>query len=163
MREPFLIIMKQMETPPPDERGAGLEAGRNECTAHPGTLDAPMPSDDPKLLVLIVEDDQEIAGLIAAVVEHVGATPLVAYDGQQALELAQGRAPALLITDLILPGISGDTLITTLRTAWDAHLPAILVSAAPWVQRRAAGADAVLAKPFRVGDLLALLDRYLPT
>ena len=112
-------------------------------------------------LVLIAEDDQEIAELIAAAVEHIHATPMLARDGQEALELVQSCAPDLVITDLVMPGMGGDTLIAAIRNKWGAELPAILVSGAPWQHRRASGADAVLPKPFRVGDLLALMGRYL--
>jgi DNA-binding response OmpR family regulator len=113
-------------------------------------------------LVLIVEDDSAIADFIADVVAIAGARSVIAGDGLEALLLARAHRPALVITDLNMPRMSGAALIAALRKEWGVNLPVILVSAAPRTQLLAAGAVALLAKPFAVADLLALLDRFLP-
>jgi DNA-binding response OmpR family regulator len=118
-------------------------------------------------VVLIVDDDKPIADIIALVVAEAGYVPMVATRGQQAVELAQARWPALLITDLMIPFMSGSALIGTLRAAAMAggHTapPAILMTAANLRHAYAAGADAVLRKPFDLDDLDALLRRFLGT
>ncbi len=110
---------------------------------------------------LIVAPERVIADLIGDVVELAGATPLVAYDGREALSLARSQRPALVITTLLLPYLCGEDLITALHQEWGATLPVILLSGAPHAQRVRAGADAMLTKPFRLADLLALMSRYL--
>lgn len=116
-------------------------------------------------LVLIVEDEELIAELIADVVADAGFTPLVAFHGRRALELAREQPPDLLIVDLMLPYLSGADLIRALRAdaAANGHLPptAILITGAGPSQARAAGAEVVLFKPFEIADVDALLHRFL--
>jgi DNA-binding response OmpR family regulator len=118
-------------------------------------------------VVLIVEDEGPIAEVVSYVVEDAGHTPLVVSNGLQALEVAKERWPALVITDLMMPRLNGVELIAALRAeaAADRHKPSppvILLTAAGTVRAHAAGADAVLRKPFNLADLEALLERFLP-
>jgi len=119
----------------------------------------------PPVLVLIAEDEEPIAEVVATVVEDAGYTPLLAAHGREALELARAKQPALLITDLMMPHLSGAELIAALRSdaaaSGRAPLPVILMTAAGPAQARAAGADAVLRKPFELLELDALLRRFL--
>ena len=123
--------------------------------------------DDPDgaALVLIAEDEEPIAELLSYVVQDAGYTPLVALHGRQALALARDRWPALVITDLMMPYLSGADLIAALAAEATANgrarPPAILVTGAGPSQARAAGADVVLYKPFQVADLDALLHHFL--
>ena len=106
-------------------------------------------------VVLIAEDEEPVAETVAYVVEDAGYTPLVATHGQQ----------ALLVTDLMLPYLSGADLIAALRaeaaTCGQIPPPTILITAASLSQARAAGADVVLRKPFHLAELEALLHRFL--
>lgn len=116
-------------------------------------------------VVLIVDDDKPIADFVATVVAEAGYTPLVATRGAQALELARAQWPALLITDLMLPFMNGDTLIAALRAAAEstgqAAPPVVLMTAASLRYAQAAGAEEILCKPFDLADLEALLGRFL--
>jgi DNA-binding response OmpR family regulator len=113
---------------------------------------------------LIAEDERVIAEVIAAVVADAGHEPLVAGHGRRALELARARWPALVITDLMMPHLDGAGLIAGLRAEAAARglarPPAILVTSAVGAAR-AAGADAVLRKPFDLDALEALVRRLL--
>jgi DNA-binding response OmpR family regulator len=113
-------------------------------------------------VVLIAENDDLVADLLASVVELSGAVPLVAANGRQALELARTRRPALLITGSIMPELDGAGLIAALRAEIGAALPTILVTASPSYEAQAVGADAVLRKPFHIASLEAQLARFLP-
>jgi len=116
-------------------------------------------------VVLIAEDERSIASLVAEVVAQAGYTPLVATNGRQALALAREQWPALVITDLMMPYLDGAALTTALRaeaaTRGDAAPPIVLMTAAGPQYARAAGADAVLRKPFNLAELEALLLRFL--
>ena len=114
-----------------------------------------------EILILIAEDEPPIAALVAEVVRDVGATPLLASDGRQALALAQAQRPALLVTDLMMPHLSGAELIAALQAEGPRPIPAILMTAAGVLAARGAGADAVLPKPFDLDALEALLRRFL--
>jgi DNA-binding response OmpR family regulator len=122
-------------------------------------------SQDDPMLVLIAEDEEPLAETISYVVREAGYSPLVALHGRQALELARTRRPAMLITDLMLPYLSGAALIAALRAdalvTGEAPPVTILISAASRVGAIAAGANVVLRKPFHLEDLEAILRRFL--
>ena len=116
-------------------------------------------------LVLIAEDEEPIAEAIAFLVQENGYTPLIANNGRLALELARARHPDLVITDLMMPYLDGDELISALRAdaALDNHVAphTILLSAAGLRRMRNAGADAILPKPFELDDLERLLRQFM--
>ena len=84
--------------------------------------------------ILIVDDEVPIAAIIGAVVEDLGYRAHLAAQGQQALDLARAAWPALVITDLMMPVLSGADLIAALRvettTQGRAYVPVILMTAA---------------------------------
>lgn len=120
--------------------------------------------------VLIADDDRSIAALVAAVVADLGYRPVIAHDGQQALELTRELWPVLLITDLMMPRLNGRQVIAGVHRAaaetGRAPVPTLLMTAADPLHRQASGADAVLLKPFDLDDLedlvLQLLQREQP-
>jgi CheY-like chemotaxis protein len=109
------------------------------------------------VIILIAEDEEPIAAILAAVIEDLGYRPLIAVDGRHALELARTTWPALVITDLMMPGLTGADLITALHaeaaSTGRPPVPVILITAAGLQHARSAGADAVLGKPFDLADL----------
>jgi CheY-like chemotaxis protein len=117
------------------------------------------------LLVLIVDDEATIAEIVADVVDFAGYTAAVAGDGARALALARERPPALVITDLMMPKLGGAALIAALRAdaAANGHAapPMILMTASGRGPAAAAGADAILIKPFDLTALEELLHRFL--
>lgn len=121
---------------------------------------APADRDEPRL-ILIADDERGIGDVLAELVQGLGYRSAVARNGRQALELARERPPALLITDLMMPGLDGAGLIAALRDELGAGLPVILVTVASGAASRAAGADAVLPKPFDIDALEALVERLL--
>ena len=116
-------------------------------------------------VVLIAEDEEPIAQAIAYIVEDLGYTPAVAIHGKQALELARAHRPALVITDLMMPQMTGAELIRALRQDAAqmkyAPPPIILMSAAGRQFIDTVQADAYLPKPFDVTEVEALLEQYL--
>lgn len=124
------------------------------------------PGTDPTL-VLIAEDEAPIADALAFVVEDAGYHAVVAQHGREALDVARSRHPALVITDLMMPHMSGADLIVALRE--DATRdgfrppPVILMTAAGARHSGAASADAVLRKPFDIHEVEVLLGRLLPS
>lgn len=117
------------------------------------------------VIVLIAEDEKPIAEFVSSIVEDMGYVPVVARHGRQALELAHAQSPALLITDLMMPYMSGADLIATLReeaaSRGQTAVPIILMTAASAVHALAAGADAVLYKPFDLTELENLVEQLL--
>jgi len=118
-----------------------------------------------KKVVLIAEDERAIANIVRVVVEDAGYRPVLAAHGRQALDMARAEHPALVITDLMMPHLTGAELIAALRadaaTDGCVRAPVILMTAVNPSQARSAGADAVLYKPFDLDALEALLRRFL--
>jgi CheY-like chemotaxis protein len=116
-------------------------------------------------VVLIAEDEEPIAQAIAYIVEDLGYIPAIAIHGKQALELARQNHPALIITDLMMPQMTGAELIRALHDdATQQNHPAppiILMSAAGRQHMDGLGADAFLPKPFDVAQVEELLTHYL--
>ena len=109
-------------------------------------------------IALVVEDDPWIRLLLRDLLTDGGYAVLEASNGSAALRLAQRQPPALVLLDLVLPEQSGLELLTELKsTRATAHVPVIAVSARPdlLAPRAAELADAVVAKPFDIEELLA--------
>ena len=107
-------------------------------------------------IVLVVDDDAWIRLVMRDLMIEEGYAVLEASNGSAAMRLAQRQAPALLLLDLVLPEQSGFALLTELKSSRvTQHIPVIAVTARTELLRRAAElADAVVAKPFDIDELL---------
>ena len=110
--------------------------------------------------VLYVEDDRALQGLVRFWLEDAGYRVLVADDGQAAVELLEAERPDLVITDAMMPRMSGDELVARMRDtpAW-ADIPIVMATAAASplrVERMLErGCSAVLGKPLDEASFLA--------
>lgn len=121
-------------------------------------------SDGATAVVLIVEDEEPIALALSFIVEDEGYTALIATRGKEALEILRERRPALVITDLMMPQMSGQALIATMRQDAQAdhrQTPVVLMTAAGSEFAMNVGADAILLKPFDIEAVTRLLHRFL--
>jgi PAS domain S-box-containing protein len=113
--------------------------------------------------VLVVDDNPDVADNLAMLLRAHGLQVRVAYDGAQALELAETSRPMVLVLDLGLPDLSGLEVARALRRrAWAAQLLMIAVTgwgqAADRLATRNAGFDAHLVKPVDPDALFQLID-----
>ena len=108
-------------------------------------------------IALVVEDDPWIRLLLRDLLTDEGYAVLKASNGSAALRLAQRQPPALVLLDLVLPEQWGLELLAELKsTRATAHVPVIAVSPRTDLLARAAElANAVVAKPFDIEELLA--------
>jgi two-component system OmpR family response regulator len=108
--------------------------------------------------ILLVEDDPAIADLLRRVLVRAGYTVRVAIDGREALEELGEDIPAVLILDIILPGVSGFTILEYIHQR-QIILPIIVITANPLHRDslQNAGIIHVLIKPFRLEELLNAL------
>jgi DNA-binding response OmpR family regulator len=111
--------------------------------------------------VLIVEDEQDIAGLIKHTLERGGdADAEIVGSGEAALKAVGERPPDLVILDLNLPVLSGLEVCRILRARSDArHVPIIMLTARTAEDDRVEGfelgADDYVTKPFSLRELSA--------
>ena len=110
--------------------------------------------------VLIVEDDADIAALIAHYLEKTGFGAETVSDGGRALSRARESPPDLVILDLMLPGLNGLEVCRALRADdKTTALPIIMLTARGEESERIlgldVGADDYVVKPFSPNELMA--------
>lgn len=100
--------------------------------------------------VLIVDDDSPIAETLAMIIEDMGYSVVLAYNGREGLAAAMRVPPNLIITDLMMPQMTGAEMLAALR-ATHLNMPPILVlTAGERTYAQDVGATATIAKPFDV-------------
>lgn len=108
-------------------------------------------------LILVVEDDPEIADIVCAYLQSDGFRTLHASDGVQALEICADRAPALVILDIRLPGMDGWQVLAELRRR--GNTPVLMLTANDNVVDKLSalriGADDYVIKPFTPAEVVA--------
>jgi len=123
-----------------------------------------MPDGQVNGFTVLVADDNEVAQrLCKRVLEKAGYSVLIAGDGLQAVELALGRRPEMILMDVAMPGIDGLEAMRRIK-AEVPSMPIVIASAHSMSSDRdrflAAGADNVLSKPFRLADLIAVVEGF---
>jgi CheY-like chemotaxis protein len=118
----------------------------------------------PGARILVVDDDEEIRKLHAAILTLEGYEVEMAEDGADALEqLATGRFD-LVFTDRLMPVVDGESLVLALRSA-GIRTPVVMVSGSlaqrPLSERVAREVSAALPKPIRATEVLAAIFRAL--
>jgi DNA-binding response OmpR family regulator len=107
--------------------------------------------------ILIVEDEPQLRGLLRLYLERDGHRVTEAGDGRAALAAFDADGADLVILDLMLPGMQGETVLEALRDAGD--VPVLITSAkrsdAERISGLRAGADDYLAKPFNPHEVTA--------
>jgi two-component system cell cycle response regulator DivK len=119
-----------------------------------------------KKLFLVVEDFEDSRFMMRRLLEMAGYSVLEATDGEQAVELAVQKRPALILMDLSLPKLDGLAATRKIRQHKTAgKIPIVAVSAhdAPEsrVEALEAGCDEYVTKPIDFDHLNALLKRFL--
>ncbi len=108
--------------------------------------------------ILVVEDEQKVAGFIQKGLEEEGYTVDIAYDGESGIEKAAGGDFNLILLDIMLPKKDGIAVIKELREK-NNNTPILCLTARDSVDDKVAGldvgADDYLAKPFAFAELIA--------
>jgi CheY-like chemotaxis protein len=111
-------------------------------------------------LILLVEDEVIIAVSTSMLLQDVGYEVAIAPDGAVGLQIAEARLPNLVITDLMLPGMSGFEMIRLLRSRRFGS-PIVLATSVPEVQISERLYDAYLTKPYLGSSLFLLVSELL--
>lgn len=108
--------------------------------------------------ILVVEDEQKVAGFIQKGLEEEGYTVDVAFDGESGVEKAGSGNYNLIVLDIMLPKKDGIAVIRELRES-NNNTPVLCLTARDSVDDRVAGldvgADDYLSKPFAFAELVA--------
>jgi len=116
--------------------------------------------------ILVVEDEADLAELVAYNLRRVGHDVQLAHDGLRALQAAQRERPDLVVLDLMLPRMDGGEVARRLRSdPATASIPILMLTAkateADELAGLALGADDYIAKPFSMPVLIARVDAVL--
>ena len=114
-------------------------------------------------LVLVVDDERPLVGVIASHLEREGFAVLQAYDGPGAVEAVEHHRPDLVLLDIGLPGFDGIEACRQIREFSDAYI--VMLTARDEEQDKVealtAGADDYVVKPFSARELIARLQAML--
>ena len=105
-------------------------------------------------VIAVVDDDVYIGDMLEELLRREGYDVLRAYSGTEAVLLLEGRRPDLVLLDLMLPGLGGESVLPRL-----AGIPVIILSARAGIEDKVdllrGGAADYLTKPFDTRELLA--------
>jgi two-component system OmpR family response regulator len=108
--------------------------------------------------ILVVEDEADLARTLVKALAEEGYAVDMAATGDEALSKASGVAYDTVVLDVLLPGMSGLSVLSTLRAS-GARTPVLILTARDAIEDKArglnAGADDYMTKPFALSELLA--------
>jgi two-component system, OmpR family, alkaline phosphatase synthesis response regulator PhoP len=116
--------------------------------------------------IFVVEDEKDLVELLTYNLEKEGYRVLSEMDGEAALKKIPGKAPDLVLLDLMLPKVDGLTVCKTLKAdPKTAHIPVVMLTAkgaeSDKIVGLELGADDYVTKPFSVKELLARIRAVL--
>lgn len=116
--------------------------------------------------ILIADDEVDIVETLKFMLEVEGFDCQVAYDGEEALNLAKSVNPDLMILDVMMPKINGYKVCRLLK--FDAKykdIPILMVTARSQEEDKMigeeTGADEYITKPFEIEEVVAKVKKYL--
>lgn len=117
--------------------------------------------------VLVVDDEPQVVWMLRFSLEAEGYQTIAARDGREALDEVRRQRPPLMLLDIMMPVMDGWSVLEELGTYPEDERPRVVVLSARTSARDRAkamelGADAFVAKPFNIDDLLAVLRELAP-
>ena len=112
-------------------------------------------NDEERKTILVVEDDPDVLSAIVKNLEHAGYRILTANDGMEGLKKIKSGGYDLVITDIVMPYVSGTGVVSALKES-NPRIPVIAITGYGEIPETMAveqKADLVLSKPVRMSDL----------
>ena len=113
--------------------------------------------------ILVIEDDPDVLAMLIKHLKHQGFDVVTAKDGMQGLKKLKAGGYDLVITDIVMPYVSGTGLVTALKES-KPHIPVIAITGygeEPEAVAAEKNADLVLSKPVKMADLKEHISRLL--
>ncbi|WP_368652819.1 response regulator transcription factor [Ornithinibacillus sp. 4-3] len=116
-----------------------------------------------QIQILVVEDDNDINQLLCNIIKKNGYHPQPAFSGTEAMLYLEKQEWDMLLLDLMLPGMSGDEILTKITE--QSNIPVIIISAKIDQETKIGmlrtGADDYITKPFDNEEVSARIDSHL--
>lgn len=114
--------------------------------------------------ILIMDDEAGMRDILVSILKSAGHSLLQVEDGKQAIDTARKEKPDLAILDMRVPDMDGLEVLSELKTT-DPSLPCIMLSGFGDAETAAAaikkGAFDYISKPFKVGEVLEIINKAL--
>ena len=113
--------------------------------------------------ILVVDDEPDILEFLQELLELEGYSVTTTKKSDYLETLSNGEMPDLILLDVFLSGKDGRDIVKHLKSQQETrHIPVLMFSAHPSAEETAlaAGADAFVAKPFEIDELLAKIAHY---
>jgi len=112
--------------------------------------------------VLVIDDEDYVANMLATLLDLVGYDVHVAYNGRDGLAQALALQPQAIIVDIMMPYLSGEALVWQLYEQADAQAaPLVLLISAGARPRKIPPSASFLPKPFEIAQLIDWLEAQL--
>ena len=118
-----------------------------------------------KKTILIIEDDPDVLSTLIKQLEYFGYKVITASDGMEGMRKLDAGGYDLVITDIVMPFISGVGVVTALKEKMP-HIPVIVITGygkEPEAAAMEQKADIVLAKPVKMSVLKDTIEKLLTT
>lgn len=117
--------------------------------------------------ILLIEDQKETIALVKAIMKMNKIDVTAVERATEGIDIMRDNPPDLVLMDLLLPGMDGFTAIEVIKTDETLqHIPVIAITAASIANAqerlREVGANAFVAKPFVIPELLDVINSFLP-
>ncbi|OGV49542.1 MAG: hypothetical protein A2X49_08210 [Lentisphaerae bacterium GWF2_52_8] len=113
--------------------------------------------------IIIADDDDSVRFVVFQMLKRAGHTIRSARDGDEALKLLSEKQPEIMLTDISMPGKTGDELISLVRAQYPAvKLVAVSGESSSMIEGEQAWrskVDAIVEKPFQKETLLAAIGK----
>jgi CheY-like chemotaxis protein len=118
--------------------------------------------------ILVADDDPDILSIVSMSLETQGYTVHKATNGREAVDLARQHHPDLILMDMMMPVVSGYEAVGELKadaTTKDIVIVGLSAKAMATDMERATdvGIDGYITKPFRIAQVLSVVESYLAT
>jgi len=117
-----------------------------------------------QLQILVVEDEPDLREILVMVFEQEGSQVFSAKDGSEALKIMQTENPDFVLSDVRMPKVDGIQFLETIRKRHPSQPPIFLATGFADIDEPQAlrkGAVSLIAKPFNINDLFALIEDKL--
>jgi len=115
--------------------------------------------------ILIVEDEEMVRNALRKCIEELGHRFFIAKNGEEAIQQVTENDIDFVISDIMMPGISGLSLVSVLRNMYLCQMPIVLISTLGRSQMKdsplVVGADDFISKPFSIADIAYVISRHV--
>ena len=117
------------------------------------------------MTILICEDEEIMLTALAFRIRRQGFEVITAEDGREAMKKIEEHNPDIIVTDIMMPHLSGIQLLETMRGEMNSEVPIIIISALEneetILETFRKGANDFIAKPFKPNELILRIKRII--